>query len=105
MALGLDPTGVDVHVRVHLDHRPGMGTTASMSVFAIYLHNPGQFLDEPTKALPLEAGFDEDAARAVGTAMLRASDRELCTIQREDPDGTAERIVAVFNRDGQPVTY
>jgi hypothetical protein len=76
-----------------------------MSAYAIYLHNQGQFLDEPTKALPLDAGFGDDHARSVGGEMLRASDRDLCTIQLEDADGIAERIVAAFNRNDEPVTY
>jgi len=33
MVLGLDPTGVDVHVRAPLDHRSGMEMTGFMSVF------------------------------------------------------------------------
>ena len=76
-----------------------------MSAYAIYLHNQGQFLDEPTKALPPDAGFSDDQAKSVGSEMLRASDRDLCTIQLEDADGITERIVAVFNRACEPVTY
>ena len=76
-----------------------------MSAYAIYLHNQGQFLDEPTRALPLDAELGDDQAKSVGSEMLRVSDRDLCTIQLEDADGIAERIVAVFNRDGEPVTY
>jgi hypothetical protein len=41
----------------------------------------------------------------LGGEMLCVSDRDLCTIQLEDKDGIAERIVAVFDRDGKPVTY
>ncbi len=88
-----------------LAERPDRLACTPMIVYAIYLHNHGQFLDEPTKALPLDAGFDDARAKSVGCEMLRVSDREIRTIQLEGADGIAERIVAVFNRAGEPITY
>ncbi len=69
------------------------------------LAQPRTVLRQSGHGAPLDAGISGDYTRLLGGEMLRVSDRDLCRIQLEDKDGIAERIVAVFERDGKPVTY